>query len=323
MQTNRVFCPLVSIVIPVYNGANFMREAIDSALTQTYKNIEVIVINDGSTDGGQTEAIAKSYGSKIRYLHKGNDGVASALNLGIQHMQGEFFSWLSHDDVYCPEKIEFQARFWPEGKEPVILFSDYELIDEHSVFIRDIRYRPERNKALIYSLLVGSHINGCTLLIPKTFFSKTGRFDEKLKTTQDNDLLFRFLKKYKFVHVPQILVKSRQHQSRGSVTMQTVYMREKNDLFLQVLKNFSLNEIYNAKNKHDSAAGYIKIALRLKDRALQIAASDSLERARAILQKKMPRFAIPLCLFIQARYWNGRFFWKRYVVNLLKFLHLK
>jgi glycosyltransferase involved in cell wall biosynthesis len=236
-QMSSLPSPLVSIVIPVYNGANYLREAIDSALMQTYGNIEIIVVNDGSTDGGQTEAIARSYGSEIHYLHKENGGVASALNLGIQHMQGQFFSWLSHDDVYYPQKIESQVRSLPEGKEPVILFSDYELINDHSVFLREIHYRADKNKALIYSLLVGTHIN--------------------------------------------------------------------------------------IKNKPDSAAGYVKIALRLKDRGLKKAAGNSLARAKAVLQKKMPDFAVSFCLFIQICYWNSQFFWKRYVVNFLKLLHLK
>ena len=79
--------PLVSIVIPVYNGANYMRQAIDSALAQTYGNIEIIVVNDGSTDGGETERIALSYGDRIRYFRKENGGCASALNYGISQRQ--------------------------------------------------------------------------------------------------------------------------------------------------------------------------------------------------------------------------------------------
>ncbi len=87
-----VFNPLVSIIIPVYNGSNYVKEAIDSALAQTYKNIEVIVVNDGSTDN--TEKIVKSYGDKIRYFYKENGGVASALNLAIENSKGEYISWL-------------------------------------------------------------------------------------------------------------------------------------------------------------------------------------------------------------------------------------
>ena len=78
--------PLVSIVIPVYNGSNYMREAIDSALAQTYENVEIIVVNDGSTDDGETDRIARSYGDKIRYFAKDNGGVSSALNKGIKEM---------------------------------------------------------------------------------------------------------------------------------------------------------------------------------------------------------------------------------------------
>jgi hypothetical protein len=79
-QAGRCFRPRVSIIIPVYNGSNFLAEAIDSALAQTYQNTEVIVVNDGSTDRGATRAIAASYGDRIRYLEKENGGVASALN---------------------------------------------------------------------------------------------------------------------------------------------------------------------------------------------------------------------------------------------------
>ena len=76
--------PLVSIIIPVYNGSDYIKQAIDSALAQTYPHVEVVVINDGSKDKGKTEKIAKSYGEKIRYFYKENGGVGSALNLGIQ-----------------------------------------------------------------------------------------------------------------------------------------------------------------------------------------------------------------------------------------------
>ncbi|MDD1681509.1 MAG: glycosyltransferase, partial [Methanoregula sp.] len=72
--------PKVSIIIPVYNGSNYLREAVDSALAQTYPNTEVIVVNDGSDDEGRTEAVAHSFGGRIRYFSKENGGVSSALN---------------------------------------------------------------------------------------------------------------------------------------------------------------------------------------------------------------------------------------------------
>ncbi|MEE0675231.1 MAG: glycosyltransferase family A protein, partial [Ruminococcus sp.] len=102
--------PLVSIVIPVFRGEPYLREAIDSCLSQTYPNIEIIVVNDGSDDDGRTDAIARSYGDKIRYYAKENGGVSSALNFGISQMRGEWFSWLSHDDVFLPDKTEKQVN---------------------------------------------------------------------------------------------------------------------------------------------------------------------------------------------------------------------
>ena len=125
--------PLVSIIIPVYNGSNYLKKAIDSALNQTYSNIEIIVVNDGSTDEGKTEQIAKSYGSKIRYIKKENGGVSSALNEGIREMKGTYFSWLSHDDEYCADKIEKQIESLKKVNNPrTVALCGTEFIDEKS-----------------------------------------------------------------------------------------------------------------------------------------------------------------------------------------------
>ena len=105
-----MYMPKISIVIPAYNASNYLAEAIDSALAQTYPNVEIIVVNDGSKDDGATRAVALSYGDKIRYFEKENGGSSSALNVGIANMTGEWFSWLSHDDLYVPEKLEKQIE---------------------------------------------------------------------------------------------------------------------------------------------------------------------------------------------------------------------
>ena len=119
----------VTIIIPVYNGSNYVREAIDSALAQTYKNIEILVVNDGSTDEGATRDICLSYGDKITYYEKENGGVSTALNLGIEKMTGDYFSWLSHDDLYYPDKIEKQMKELEKYDENTILYSNEDLID--------------------------------------------------------------------------------------------------------------------------------------------------------------------------------------------------
>lgn len=207
---NNVFNPKVSIVIPVYNGERYVKYAIQSALNQTYSNIEVIVINDGSIDN--TEEIVKSFGDKIRYFYKDNGGVSTALNLAIKEMKGEYFSWLSHDDLYKADKIEQEIKFLSNCEEKnIILYSDYDLINEKGDFIDNIvKNHDELIEKPEYSILLGA-INGITLLIPKKAFDDCGLFDENLYCTQDYDMWSRMFGRYKFIHYPQILASSRIH----------------------------------------------------------------------------------------------------------------
>jgi glycosyltransferase involved in cell wall biosynthesis len=236
-----LFNPKVSIVIPVYKGSNYLREAIDSALAQTYKNIEVIVVNDGSNDGGKTEAIAKSYGDRIHYFYKENGGVATALNLGIHEMVGEYFSWLSHDDVYYPDKLEVQIDYLRRmGDKNVILYSDCDIIDQSSKKIRSHRVKHVEPEEFIFSLLNGYLINGCTALVPKICFDVVGLFNEDLKSTQDYEMWFRIGRKYKMIHIPNFLIQSRHHSEQGSVTMVSANMNEQNKFFVWYFKEISL-----------------------------------------------------------------------------------
>jgi glycosyltransferase involved in cell wall biosynthesis len=235
--------PKVSIIIPVYNGADYLDEAIGSALDQEYPHIEVIVINDGSDDGGKTGEIARSYGDRIRYFSKDNGGVASALNMGIENMTGEYFSWLSHDDVYFSNKISEQIAYLEHIKrENTVLYSDFELIDEDSrslgtVVLKDMEPQ-EIPKALLYS----SFIHGCTLLIPKACFLSEGHFNESLKSTQDYDMWFRLFKKYEFVHLGKVLVKSRQHSNQGSRSLGKAHRDELNKFYVWAMKRLNENE---------------------------------------------------------------------------------
>ena len=223
--------PKVSIIIPVYNGSNYLREAIDSALAQTYKNIEVIVVNDGSNDNGATEKIAKSYGDKIRYFYKENGGVASALNYGIQKMEGEYFSWLSHDDVYLPEKIETQINFLKQYLYPTIAYSDFEFIDSNSELLGIKHVRSFSKTKFRLSLVACHQIHGCSLLIPRICFEKIGNFNEKLKTVQDYELWFKFAKDYEFKHIQKILIKSRIHLNQDSFKLKNINMIETNNFY--------------------------------------------------------------------------------------------
>jgi glycosyltransferase involved in cell wall biosynthesis len=217
--------PKVSIIIPVYNGANYLHQAIDSALNQTYYNCEIIVVNDGSRDDGATEQIALSYGNKIRYFYKENGGVSSAFNLGIQKMEGEYFSWLSHDDIFVPHKIRSQIDFI-DGRKDVVVYGDFEIIDGKSKYIGTRREKQIPSELFRYHLIFSHPIHGCTVLIPKAIIDTVGGFDESLKTVQDYDLWYRISKIFKFVHQDAVLARYRIHESQGINTVRPECVRE-------------------------------------------------------------------------------------------------
>jgi hypothetical protein len=216
-KRGKMASPRVTIVVPVFNGANYMRAAIDSALAQDYSNLEVLVVNDGSCDGDATDALARSYGDRIHYINKPNGGVASALNAGIAAMTGEIFCWLSHDDIHLPDKTSRQVAFWEElGRPPAVLIGDYRLIDAAGAPLADFRFDHALLEAKpIYALLRGS-IHGCTVLLPRILFDEFGLFDEGLPTTQDYDLWHRMIFRVPFLHMPEILIESRWHDEQGS-----------------------------------------------------------------------------------------------------------
>lgn len=234
-EMDNAFHPLVSIIIPVYNGANYMREAIDSALAQTYRNIEIIVVNDGSNDNGETERIALSYGDKIKYFHKENGGVSSALNLGIQNMQGEYFSWLSHDDKYSPEKIQNQintlAKYAPNDR--LISLCEDIHINEHSEPLSKIRRKKIDENRIISGKEVLHHLFscgcfcGCALLIPKGAFDECGKFNEQLRFSQDYLMWIQlFMQGYSLIYNANPDVQMRIHNKQLTQTGQNVFHKD-------------------------------------------------------------------------------------------------
>jgi len=241
------FNPLVSIVIPVYNGNNYLREALDSAIAQTYKNLEIIVVNDGSTDN--TEEIVLSYGDKIRYFSKPNGGTSTALNLGIEKMRGDYFSWLSHDDLYYPQKIARSVEELSklENKNTIIL-SDFEVINEDNKklyttrCLEHINAYPSREYSYLYPVIYNM-THGCAQLISKAVFDAVGLFDEKWIMTHDYEFYYRAFVKFPHKLIPEVLVTVRNSPSRLS---RRKYLRgniECSLLYINILENLSEEDI--------------------------------------------------------------------------------
>ena len=214
-----IYNKLVSIIIPVYNGENYIEQAINSALCQTYKNIEVLVVDDGSAD--RTPAICESYGSKIRYIRKDNGGVSSAVNLGIQEMKGEYFSWLSHDDVYHVDKIEKQIDALIENHNyKMIVHGNYNICNEKYKSItcvkNDETYTADKMQQSVFPLLLTA-FHGCVPLVHRSHFERVGVFNNELKLTQDYDFFFRAMRGQRTIFLKEPLVDVRIHNKAGRV----------------------------------------------------------------------------------------------------------
>lgn len=213
--------PLVSIVIPVYNGGRYLAQALDSALAQTYPNIEIVVVNDGSNDDGITRRICQSYQEKIRYYEKENGGCASALNYGIRQAKGQFISWLSHDDLYDPDKVAWQvAQYEKHNLDPenTVISNAGRLIDEngHSIFRPNIALKGKLSeKKLFQWLLLDNSLNGCGLLIPKKLFDNGMCFREDFQYVLDRNLWLHFtINGVNFFSCRKILVSNRHHSAQ-------------------------------------------------------------------------------------------------------------
>jgi len=234
---------LVSVIIPVYNGSNFLEDAILSVLNQSYSNIEIIVINDGSNDNGLTKKVANKFKGKIKYFEKKNGGVASALNFGINKASGSFFCWLSHDDLFLKQKIESQIKI---ADEKSIIFSDFFISDELMKSLREIKINRNYISNMQFWLIRNKTLNGCTVMIPMTILRKY-KFNESLLVSQDYDLWFRLSKHYKFRCISEKTVISRQHKLQHTNQHTIIEKNELESLYLKMVKSF-FDNFLNKKN---------------------------------------------------------------------------
>ncbi len=276
--------PLVSIVIPVYNGAKYLGEAIESALAQTYANCEIIVVNDGSTD--DSEKIALRYGDKIRYFAKENGGVSTALNMAIENMHGEYFSWLSHDDVYYPYKIERQMEALRHSGDMMrIVWGNHASFDQKTgkTRFRDIceSYSEDRLTDSVFPLLI-SCIAGCSLLIHKSHFMRVGLFKNELKFTQDYDLWFRMFYGQRTVFVRTPLYMARKHELQESTIKAEDQHRDEVKLYLD------FSEKITREDKIRMFGSVYEYYLQLCRRLSNLNNNDAINAVRNMLKAELP-----------------------------------
>jgi len=199
--------PLVSVIIPNYNHARFVSDAIQSVLDQTYKNFEIIVVDDGSTDNSR-EVIAQ-FGDKVQCIHQKNAGLSAARNTGIKASKGSLIGVLDADDMYEPVFLETLVGELQTNPNADGVYCGYQFVDEKNELLPQIENRPVPGDGLYNALLDGNFFVPESIFLRRHVYDAVGLFDEVLRACEDWDVWLRVTKKFRIVHSPQILTRHR------------------------------------------------------------------------------------------------------------------
>jgi len=205
---NRI-TPTVSVIIPTYNNASFLGEAVESVLSQTYKKIEILVVDDGSTD--TTAQVIEKYKEQVRYLYKENGGVSSARNRGLEEARGEWVAFLDADDLWLPDKLQSQMEPMIQNDRVGIVTCGAMMINEEDQMIDQFMIPDYRNRENLLKSLYKENVisGGSQVLVRKKCLERVGNFDESLKCGEDWDMWLRIAKISEIVFIERPLVKIR------------------------------------------------------------------------------------------------------------------
>jgi glycosyltransferase involved in cell wall biosynthesis len=208
-QYNTTIKPLVSVIIPTFNRANLVKEAIESVLAQTFQDVEIIVIDDGSTDETK-EVVSKMPSDKTHYIYQNNMGPAAARNAGIRIARGQYIAFLDSDDLWLPKKLEKQLQLFEKLPPEVGLVHCSVFLkkgDELVLAKAKARGNPLRDFLLNTD---NAYLSTPAILVKKECFNKTGLFDETRWLSEDVDFCIKIAQHYKVDYVDEPLVTVRE-----------------------------------------------------------------------------------------------------------------
>lgn len=234
-KTTRVESPIkVSVIIPTLNDAHLISRAIESVLNQTHANIEIIVVDDGSTDN--TAEVVGRYPTVVYHPLDHNYGISCALNEGIRKSTGEFVNWLSADDWYESDCVEMQMREFTENPELEMVYSAYHIVYSDNYHLTTLRNQrsayhpspPHDVTSLLEKNLKGCHVNACTASIRRKVFDEIGLFDESLRISQDWEFFLRIMCRKRFKLIKEPLATRFEHNNglTQKVTKQSPFFDE-------------------------------------------------------------------------------------------------
>jgi glycosyltransferase involved in cell wall biosynthesis len=182
--------PTVSVIIPAYNAAQYLGQAVESVLSQTFSDFEIILVDDGSTDN--TKDVVNSFAdNRLRYIYQVNKGRTGARNTGIYHATGKYVAFLDSDDRYLPQKLELQAKHLNSTPELDFVASGHTFIDEAGIPLHSSRPWTVRPLLTLDTWLLGCPAIVNAILVRREWLLKLNGFDEKLQRAEDWDLWLR------------------------------------------------------------------------------------------------------------------------------------
>jgi glycosyltransferase involved in cell wall biosynthesis len=255
----------VSVIIPTYNRSRWLPDAIESILIQTYDNIEIIVVNDGSTD--DTEKILEPYRDRIRYIYKENGGPGAAVNKGISVSTGQYIARLDDDDLFLPEKLESQVKMFCENPEFGLVASDTHIMDSegHITYTREL---PDFSKhGAFLTLLQYCMFVQPTVMVRKACHDKVGLY--KSKYAQDYDMWIRISRYYPVGAIHRPLAVYRRHGGNRSGKSSGSKVRPDIQSFItEMLDSLTMEELFG-KNYSETYAHDVIGAIFMKHTLFQ------------------------------------------------------
>lgn len=279
----------VSVIIPTYNCAKYLPQAIESVLNQTYKDYEIIIVDDGSTDN--TKEIISVYQSKIKYIYQDNAGVSKARNTGIQNSTGMYIAFLDADDRWLPFKLELQIKCFEKLPNVDLIFSDFSAIKQNRIIYKSYFYKAFnifkefkinldnifQNKLQICkngqnlkvfwgnifkTLFLGNFILPSTVILKKKALSNVGYFNEKYRVAEETEFFLRFAKYYEMAFIEHPLVYYRLPDVTNLSGKENIATLIKNALSIQ-FKVLEEDPIFMKENKRLIQKGIGKTYCRL------------------------------------------------------------
>ena len=201
--------PSVSVVIPAFNHAAYLEQTISSALAQTWRDFEVVVVDDGSTD--DTPEVAERFADSIHFIWQANRGMAGARNTGVRAARGQFISFLDDDDVWKPNYLAAVTLKFLEDPNLAACYTGAQMIDSEGHLLPQTSARTVAPERLYSTLIDGGFFPPSTVTVRKSVLDEVGLFDEALQGCADWDMWLRFSSQYKFRGVAEVLVLYRIH----------------------------------------------------------------------------------------------------------------